>query len=365
MKKIGIITMNGNNFGNRLQNYALQEYLKKLGMNVETIYNCVYEVHKENKFISSLKSLYFKIKKTIINKKLKKINHKKNQLFDKFNKEFIKFSSEKVDNNYVLSRLESLYDYFIVGSDQVWNPYAYRNKDIDFLNFSPKEKNLTYAVSFGIEKLEPKFEEIYKKGLENFNYISVRENQGVIIAQELTERDDIELSIDPTMLFDNEEWQKIEKKPDLLLEQKYILNYFLGELSKERQNEIERIAKENNCKIINILDSNDPFYVSGPSEFIYLERNAFLICTDSFHACVFAILFKTPFIVFNREDKSASMNSRIDTLLKKFHLEKQYYNNKIDDNLLKIDYSNIDFLLEKERKKSTDYLKKALNIKEN
>src|SRR5699024_7229341 len=40
MKKIGILTLNGYfNYGNRLQNYALQEILKRLGFNVETIIN--------------------------------------------------------------------------------------------------------------------------------------------------------------------------------------------------------------------------------------------------------------------------------------------------------------------------------------
>ena len=71
--------------------------------------------------------------------------------------------------------------------------------------------------------------------------------------------------------------------PKQLKNDKYILNYFLGELSEQRKNEIERIAKENDCEIINILDKNGPYYETGPSEFLYLEQNAFLICTDSFH----------------------------------------------------------------------------------
>ena len=102
---------------------------------------------------------------------------------------------------------------------------------------------------------------------------------------------------------------------------KYILNYFLGNLSPKRRKEIERVAKENNCEIINILDKNDPLYVSGPSEFLYLEKNAFLICTDSFHSSVFAILYNRPFVVFDREEKGIeNMGSRIDTLINKFKM---------------------------------------------
>ena len=365
MKKVGIITMIGNNFGNRLQNYALQEYLKKNGVEVETIYNYVYEIPKtKRKILSIPKKIYIKLNNIISEKIYKNQIKKRNSLFSIFNDKYVIFSKERVDKKYDLTKLSSLYENFIVGSDQVWNPYAYRNKDIDFLSFSPKQKNISYAVSFGIEELEQKFEEVYIKGLKNFNYISVREEKGAEIAKKITGRDDIEVSIDPTMLLTKEEWIKVEQKPQQLKDKKYILNYFLGELSKERKDEIQKIAKENNCKIINILDKKDPFYASGPSEFLYLERNAFLVCTDSFHSCIFAILFNTPFIVFNREDKSVNMNSRIETLLSKFNLQDRYYKGRIDQKLLKADYEEAYRKLEDEREKSFKYLNKSLNIEE-
>ncbi len=159
-----------------------------------------------------------------------------------------------------------------------------------------------------------------------FKEISVREEAGKKIVEDLTGRKDVEVLVDPTMLLTAEEWDNVSNKPEQLKTDKYILNYFLGELSEKRKNEIDRIAKENGCKIINMLDSNSPFYKTGPAEFLYLEKNAFLICTDSFHACVFSILYNRPFIVFEREDNNVSMNSRIDTLLNKFHLQDRRYN---------------------------------------
>ncbi|MFR2767096.1 MAG: polysaccharide pyruvyl transferase family protein [Thomasclavelia sp.] len=69
------------------------------------------------------------------------------------------------------------------------------------------------------------------------------------------------------------------------------------------------------------MNSNNVEYTSGPSEFLYLIHHAKLVCTDSFHACVFSILFDTQFYVFERENEIISMNSRIDTLLRKFDLE--------------------------------------------
>ena len=171
------------------------------------------------------------------------------------------------------------------------------------------------------------------------------------------------------MLLNTSEWDRVSKKPPQInslniKEKKYILNYFLGNLSIEIKNEIEQIAKENDCKIINILDKNDPFYACGPSEFIWLEKNAFLICTDSFHSSVFAILYKKPFIIFNRDDGQIgknSMNSRLETLLSKFKLDDGYYNGKITKNLLKCDYSHIDKLLKEERIKAEKFLKDALD----
>lgn len=164
------------------------------------------------------------------------------------------------------------------------------------------------------------------------------------------------------MLLTPEEWDKVSKKPEQLNFDKYILCYFLGELSEHRKKEIARVAKENNCKIINILDKNDLFYETGPSEFLYLEKNAFLICTDSFHSSVFAILYNRPFVVFDREDSSVKMKSRLDTLLQKFKLVDRWYKGEIKKEQLKTDYTKAYEILEKEREKSMNFLKRALDI---
>ena len=188
----------------------------------------------------------------------------------------------------------------------------------------------------------------------------MREDAGKQIFEELTDRKDVQVLVDPTMLLPSEEWDKVSKKPKQLKTNKYILNYFLGNISEERNNEINRIAKENNCEIINILDSKSPFYQTGPSEFLYLEKNAFLICTDSFHSCVFAILFNRPFIVFDREDSMEKMNSRLETLLNRFKLEDRWYDNKIKEEQLKIDYTETYNILEKERIRAKEFIEKSL-----
>lgn len=101
----------------------------------------------------------------------------------------------------------------------------------------------------------------------------------------------------------------------------------------------------------------------GPSEFLYLERNAFLICTDSFHSSVFGVIFDKPFIIFDRKDYHVSMNSRMDTLIDKLKLEHRRYLGQITKDNIQHNYSNAYRILNEEKEKAYEFLKKALDIK--
>lgn len=348
--RIGILTINDNdNYGNRLQNYAVQEVIKKEGYNCYTLKNIPQLNGKEKMLLRLVKYIMMKpIKKE---KNIKRLN-----AFLEFN-ENINFTKHYI-NPY--TKIFKKFDYFITGSDQVWNPSFGRLRDVDLLNFCKPEQRIAFSASFGINKLPEKCKNKTKRELEKFKAISVREDRGKEIVEELTGRKDVQVLVDPTMLLTPKEWDKVVKKPEQLKTDKYILNYFLGELSEERKKEIERIAKENNCEIINILDKNSPFYQTGPSEFLYLEKNAFVICTDSFHSCVFAILYNKPFVVFDREGSNINMNSRLDTLLKKFKLQNRWYKDRITEEQLKIDYEEAYKILEIERKKSKEFLENAI-----
>lgn len=355
MKKIGILTINDcSNYGNRLQNYALQEYIRKIYRNVivKTIEN------KPRKKFGKIR--------TFIGNFIKKMRHTSFDCryirfmeFDKnINKQF-----SVISENYIPKKMTNKYESFITGSDQVWNPKINRLSDIDLLKFARNNQKISFSASFGISKLPDQYHEKVRKELSTFKAISVREDVGKQIVEELTGRTDVEVLVDPTMLLTADEWDKVSKKPKQLHTDKYILNYFLGELSEERKNQINKIAKENNCEVINILDTNSPFYQTGPSEFLYLEKHAFLICTDSFHSCVFAILYNRPFIVFDRQDSNESMSSRLDTLLKKFDLEDRRYTGVITNNDLECNYCQVYEILEKEKKKANNFLKNALDNK--
>lgn len=357
--KIGILTIiDNNNYGNRLQNYATNYVLNDLSndFEVSTFINNV-DFNSKKRCIEKTVKKYIK---KLIYKKRKDDKSKRYSNFCEFNKN-IKFANEKIN---AFSRVKS-YDYVIVGSDQVWNPTFYRlTTEVDLLGFVSQEKRIAFSASFGVDTIPDKIKSRVGKALKSFKAVSVRENAGKKIVEEVSGRKDVEILVDPTMLLPGEEWDKVSKKPNMLKSKKYILNYFLGNLSDKRQNEIKRFAEKNDCEIINILDKKSPFYECGPSEFLYLEKNAFLICTDSFHSSVFAILYGVPFLVFEREDSMANMNSRLDTLLKKFKLDNRRYTGKITNEDLKCDYSEAYDILEKERIKSIKFLKRALEIGE-
>ena len=81
--------------------------------------------------------------------------------------------------------ISSEYDYFITGSDQVWNPYFNCTED-EFLTFAPKQKRISYAASIGVSEIPDDKKDQFKKWLNGMNYISVREQAGADIVYELT-----------------------------------------------------------------------------------------------------------------------------------------------------------------------------------
>lgn len=345
MKNTLIITLiDYTNYGNRLQNYALTKWLEKNNIHATSL--------REASVMHRIKTMV----KLLVNNRKKMIRYIKFWIFSK------KYINTMIKNNN--NKIKD-YDYYIVGSDQVWNP-NYALTDTMLLNDIESNNKIAYAASFGISELPEKFKYRVNK-LKNFKAISVREDDGKKIINNIIDRKDVEVLIDPTMLLKSDEWNKIAKKPKKLKKDRYILNYFLGGISDYKQKKIEKIAQKYKCRIINILDKNDTFYTCDPSEFIYLEKNAFLICTDSFHSSVFAIIFNVPFIVFDREhEKDNNMNSRIETLLSKFKLENRKFNGEfITNENLKVDYTEAYKILEQERNKASNFLYKSLDIKEN
>ncbi|MGN1134510.1 MAG: polysaccharide pyruvyl transferase family protein [Oscillospiraceae bacterium] len=355
--KVGILTIYDNsNMGNRLQNYALQEILLKYADEVVTIKNKTRPISLKDRIVRSS----FLTESVLANKMLGK---KRKIKFLRFNKKYINISKKYCffDNESFDSNVPEC-DLYCAGSDQIWNPNLKRSGYFNFLGFSPREKNFSFSASFGISSISDEHQQAVKRGLENIKYISVREDAGKKISEDLTGRNDVQVIIDPTMYFSAKDWAKVEEKPEFLSDENYILTYFLGGISKTRSDEIQRVANENGWKIINILDKQSPYYNSGPSDFVYLIHHAKLVCTDSFHASVFSFLFDTPLSIFKRDGFQINMNSRLETLVEKFSLDKCVVeNDKINSSIFNVDYSKGKETLASERKKADSYLDKVFN----
>ncbi|OPJ61897.1 polysaccharide pyruvyl transferase family protein [Clostridium chromiireducens] len=365
--KIAILTMsNGINYGNRLQNYATQKVLESLGCEVETIRNFTSQKIVDPNTIKErikeiLSDFYYRV--PII--ELKKMNYVlRERKFNEFTEKYVQQTNYIITKDRIPKGIEKMYDFFVCGSDQVWNPEFDINSEIDFLTFANKGQKIAYAPSFGVSELPMKCINDYKKWIGQIDCLSIREQAGADIIKELTGRDAVVL-VDPTLMLTKNEWLLISKKPKLKLPKKYILTYFLGDKSKSAEEKINYIAKKNNLDVINFLDfSNKYIYSLSPHEFIWLFNKCELVYTDSFHGSVFSLIMKKPFIVFDRQDNHTSMNSRLDTLLSLFKMESRREENITNDNqIFNIDFTNVDSILEVERSKAFIYLKDALKLK--
>jgi len=378
---VGIITLNAHNYGNRLQNYATEQVLKSLGFEVETIVPVVptYESKNMQAKFNAFRNMSSKKKYQEIKSRFYKLfNCKKSKIksykFKKFSEKYLNEKKYKINDE-----LSKEFDFFIAGSDQIWNPKKLATPDeiwspkklatsdgklFELLNINNKRK-IAFAASFGITKIPEEKKEYFRKMISDFKYLSVREEVGANIIRDLTGRD-AELLVDPTMLLNKDKWLEISKKPDNKPKEKYLLVYLLGNTTYEQKKKIDDIAKEKNLKIIKLADVKEKkYYESGPQEFINYFHSAELIITNSFHGTVFAILFEKPFVEYKKDIGGMCQFSRLETLLKKFKFENRYEKELGEKNIFDIDFTHVDAILEKERAKSINYLKKSLNVEDN
>ncbi len=369
--KVAIITITvGANYGNKLQNYALGKFLNNMGVVAETVPFYAERPKQKKDLKHYIKKIYYFVFKGGLKKSVKdfferKVINRRYVNFNNFQEKYIPQSNFSIKGDKTDSNLVNCYDYFICGSDQIWNPHFHTTTPVMFLDFVPKQRSIAYSASFGISDIEEPQASEYGEYLKRFRAISVREQAGVDIVKKISGCQ-AELLIDPTMLLTCDEWMKIEKKPSWYNGKPYVFTYYLGDLSQDIQRKIKNICSVNNWELIELTGENviknKNYYVASPDEFIWLIRNSKLVFTDSFHASVFSIILRTPFVVCDRKDKTKSMSSRIDTLLSKFDFESRRYENVKEDQLFDIDFSHTDKIFEKECEKSLNFLKNALSL---
>lgn len=336
--KIAIATMIGQNQGNRLQNYALQRVLQdKSGGHVETL-RVGYGPTRSKQLVK--RALY------------RAFPARRWARFEEFDNDNIRYANCSIDDPDLADKGYSL---FVIGSDQVWNPSFPFTSEAEYLPQIPSELKASYAASFGI----PKITEHSKKigcFLKAIGHISVREQAGVRIIKELAGRE-ASLVVDPTMLIEADAWLSFAKKPRIEIPKDgYVLKYVLG---KDIPNDaIADMGIGPNGSVIDLKDKSLPV---GPAEFVWLISNARFVCTDSFHASVFSVLFHVPFAIFERVSNNEDMSSRFDTLCETFGLSGRRTSKRKGEPLIPIDWESIERKLVFEREKSARFLEVCLH----
>lgn len=360
-----IITINDDsNYGNRLQNYALQEILNikdktttiyiRLNENNYLIYFIRFILH----FFRHLLS-FFKIP----SKRNENIIIKRIQRGREFTDSFVRddlFSVSSFSHGRSIARWSICR--YVIGSDQVWN-YQWLSKEdlaLRLGSFVPdKVPIISYAASFGVSELSDDVKPIFQKYLPRLRAISVREDRGAELVKEMTGLD-ATVVLDPTLMLSTEQWNRITRGfvPD---NDRYVLMYFLGKPSDAQERTIQEYARKHGCRVRRILDLRDKeTYVAGPQDFVELFSKAQYVFTDSYHACCFSILYHKQFTVFNRAgmEGKANMNSRMETLFRLFDLDSVVMDKGLAP---QIDYEKVDRLLAQHREESQTWLDKAIS----
>lgn len=357
--KVAIVTIiDMINYGNRLQNYAMQEVLREMGEEVETLI-----------VLSAKRSVMNVFKRALLVFKPKLMYRLRP--YTKREKPFEDFSQKYINSRVIYSlsgktpkRIASEYDYFVLGSDQVWNP-EFMELDVPnggaynrFLQFAHKRQRIAVSPSFGVSSLDDKWKDIYRDNLISFQGLSAREDAGAKIIEQLV-GNKAEVLLDPTMMVSAEHWSKFANKPNIDTESPYLLKYVLGHQSEVYKEKITRIAEENGLKVYELMsDKMQELLTATPDQFVYLIEHAKLVCTDSFHATVFSILFNKPFILHQREDGLASMSSRLETLLNTLGLQELLYSEEIG--LDNPHYEKAHNIIREEKKRFKKYIQESV-----
>lgn len=378
--KFGIITLVSDNYGNKYQNYAVEQLLSEYG-EVETfrldgLYTAPpsagipltqkltpayirevliarpmyqYDINCVDRGI-----LYNNIYAQRHSQELLDRKKRRSDAIADFSKDHLHISEKVLNYENTVDGFIEGYDYFICGSDQIWNPSYSTTSKLAFCAFAP-EKTICLSPSFGVSSIPEYRKQEYAQWLKPLKSLSVRENAGQKIIRELTGRD-AEILVDPTMALPIDKWNALCKKPSVQLPERYVLCYFLGRVDKSYRKRINDFAKKNGLPVVMLFDIFTPeYYMLNPAEVLYAIRNAEYVLTDSFHGTVFSILYHRNFYVFNRNEGKSSMHSRLETLLDTFHFQDRLYTYKHQD-LSEDRWNFVEEVLQKERSRTKQYL---------
>lgn len=369
--KIGILSLVlHTNYGGILQSYALQTVLERMGHEV-------YVFNREQQYDKTRwKYIPKRFVKRIIGRDVvifQEARYKKEapmicQHIWNFRKKYI--------HEYIIKSFDDIkkmnLDAIIVGSDQVWRPCYFKSQwnvgiENAFLSFTRdwNIKRVAYAASFGVNDWEFSDQEtqLVAEAAKLFSAISVREDSGIKLLKEKLNLDSIQV-LDPTLLLSRDDYVKLIEKADIGKSSGNLLTYILNPSSK-KTTFINEVAKAKGLIPFSVNNSNvkqtapvEQRIMPPIEKWLQGFNDAKLVITDSFHACVFSIIFNKPFIVLGNHERG---NARFESLLNMFDLKDRLANIGDDiSSLGEIDYSVVDKIYDTLKEESESFLFNAL-----
>lgn len=323
--KIGILTLPfDNNYGGNLQRYALFKVLKDLG------YQPVHINVRHKYKLPWWKTPYSYTKRCILKylwgkditirqeRQLKQHNTIAYRFAEEFYQRYIPHTAECNSISDVKNATATDFDAFIVGSDQVWRKgmtglIGLKNYMLAFVNSDVPR--IAYAVSMGkgdgeLTDKEVKYLCKYYNALTS---VSVREEQlletfnhfGWVSPQS-------KQCLDPTLLLSKSDYDELIKgrETEAMTEGK-IYCYILDN-TPEKMHFLYDKSKVLKCSIVMGSIQNEK-EIQPIEQWLRNIRDARYVVTDSFHGCVFSMIFRRPFHYCGNQHRG---NARVETLLK-------------------------------------------------
>ena len=364
------------NYGCLLQAWALQTVLRRMGHDVVTFDPCPYLSLPRTKmpFVYAKRAIKKIYGQNVTIRREEKFNREHDLKIQNL-KSFIDANIQKAEFTKVTDIKEGDFDVLMAGSDQVWRPKYNRsygrtieNAFFDFAQQWKHVKRIAYAASFGTDDWEFTNEQTTRCSelAKLFSAISVREQSGIALCKERLGVTATHV-LDPTMLLDRKNYEElIAQCPDTHSPSGNLLCYILDE-TEQTTNIINHIAKEKgltpfraNSKVTDKNADISEKIQSPVEQWLRNFKDAELVVTDSFHACVFSIIFGKPFVVIGNKNRGIS---RYESLFAMLSMDVHPIFSVEDVISMNTNYDEVYYQLDKQRNKSICYLEQSLDTK--
>ena len=306
--KAAILTFHlADNYGAVLQAYALQKTLLKLGVDNEILTTDFSDNVKDSgKSYSGAAA--------VLRNRILKENEKRHELFEEFRSTYLRCSVKYSDPE--LGSANRIYDYFITGSDQVWNLRIPGTSGRYFLPFADAKKRVSYAASFGSEDLPEKSRDWCADQLRDFARLSVREKSGQELISKMTGRES-SVTLDPVLLPGRSEWDALISAED---DDPYYLLYMIsydGELAAKAKQAALRdgVGIKTVCSTFAPQCGFDSWSGVGVNDWLRLIAGSQGVFTNSFHGTAFSLIFEHKVMISGLKGALCGRNGRIRELI--------------------------------------------------